>query len=40
MSKYKYFFRSDFNKEAIGVIKAKSEKEAFVKASKKKTITP
>lgn len=36
MKKYKYFFRSDLNKEAIGVINSKNEIGALTKAAKKK----
>jgi hypothetical protein len=38
MNKYKYFFKSDPNKEAIGVLKAKNEKQAYLKAAKKKQL--
>ena len=38
MKKYKYFFKSDIDKEAIGVIRAKNEKEAFIKAAKIKQL--
>ncbi len=38
MNKYKYFFKSDPNKEAIGVVKAKNETQAFLKAAKKKQL--
>ena len=31
MKKYKYFFKSDTDKEAIGVVKAKNEKEQLLK---------
>ena len=38
MNRYKYFFRSDVSKEAIGIVKAKNEKQALVKAAKKKQL--
>lgn len=38
MKKYKYFFRSDFSKEAIGVVKAEDLQQAFLKASSKKQL--
>ena len=38
MNKYKYFFRSDVNKEAIGVVKAKNETQALIKAARKKQL--
>ncbi len=40
MNKYKYFYASDLNKEAIGIVKAKDLHEACVKASYKKDIEP
>jgi len=39
MNKYKYFHRSDLNKETVGVVKAKNEKEAFLKAANKKQLS-
>lgn len=38
MKQYKYFFRSDLSKEAIGVVKAKNITQAFSKSSKKKQL--
>jgi len=38
MNKYKYFFKSDITKEAIGVVKAKNKTQALTKASKKKQL--
>ena len=38
MKQYKYFFRSDLSKEAVGVVKAKNLQQAFLKASKKKQL--
>lgn len=38
MKKYKYFFRSDLSKEAIGVVKAKDLQQAFLKSSNKKQL--
>ena len=38
MNKYKYFFRSDLTKEAIGMVKAKNEVGALTKAAKKKQL--
>ena len=38
MKKYKYFFRSDITKEAIGVVRALNEKRALKKASKRKQL--
>jgi len=38
MNKYKYFFKSDLNKEKIGVVKAKNEDEAYLKAANKKNL--
>ena len=29
MNKYKYFFKSDLDRESIGVVKAKNEKKLF-----------
>lgn len=39
MKQYKYFFRSDLSKEAIGIVKAKNLQQAFLKASKKKQLS-
>jgi len=39
MKKYKYYFRCDVNKEAVGKVKAKSSNEAIIKASKKKQLS-
>ena len=38
MKKYKYFHRSDLNKETVGVVKAKNETQASIKAAKKKQL--
>ena len=38
--KYKYFFYTDLDKEAIGVVKAKDLQEAYIKASYKKKLSP
>lgn len=38
MRKYKYFNALDQEEEAIGVIKAKDEKQAYIKAAKKKQL--
>lgn len=40
MKKYKYFYASDLDKEAIGIVKAKDLQEAYIKASCKKDIEP
>jgi hypothetical protein len=39
MKKYKYFHRSDVNKEAIGKVNAKSINEAILKSSEKKKLS-
>jgi hypothetical protein len=39
MNKYKYFNALDQNEEAVGVIKAKNEKQAYIKAAKKKQLS-
>ena len=38
MKQYKYFFTSDLNKESVGIVKAKNEKQAYIKAAKKKQL--
>lgn len=38
MNKYKYFFKSDLDRESIGVVKAKNENEAYLKAANKKKL--
>tara|TARA_R100001163_G_C5068486_1_gene208889 strand:- start:921 stop:1085 length:165 start_codon:yes stop_codon:yes gene_type:complete len=38
MRKYKYFNVLDQEEEAVGVIKAKDEKQAYIKAAKKKQL--
>lgn len=38
MRKYKYFNILDQKEEAVGVIKAKDEKQAYIKAAKKKQL--
>jgi hypothetical protein len=38
MRKYKYFNVLDQEQEAVGVIKAKNEKQAYIKAAKKKQL--
>ena len=39
MNKYKYFFKSDLNRESIGIVKAASEEKAYIKASRKKQLS-
>lgn len=39
MNKYKYFNALDQDQEAVGIIKAKDEKQAYIKASKKKQLS-
>ena len=39
MNKYKYFFKSDLDKESIGIVKAKNEKQAYIKAANKKQLS-
>jgi len=39
MNKYKYFFKSDLKRESIGVIRAKNENEAYLRASNKKKLS-
>ena len=38
MNQYKYFFASDLKKETVGIVKAKTLKEAYKKASIKKNL--
>ena len=38
MRKYKYFNALDQEEEAIGIVKAKDEKQAYIKVSKKKQL--
>tara|TARA_R100000900_G_scaffold91110_1_gene70753 strand:+ start:277 stop:438 length:162 start_codon:yes stop_codon:yes gene_type:complete len=38
MRKYKYFNALDQEEEAIGIVKAKDEKQAYIKAAKKKQL--
>lgn len=38
MKKYKYYFRHDVNKEAVGKVKAESSNEAIIKAAAKKQL--
>ena len=38
MRKYKYFNALDQKEEAIGIVKAKDEKQAYIKAAKKKQL--
>ena len=38
MNRYKYFFKSDSQKEAIGIIKADALYDAFKKAAAKKKL--
>ena len=38
MNKYKYYYRLDVNKEAVGKIKAESINEAIIKAASKKQL--
>ena len=40
MNKYKYFHASDFNKETVGIVKAKDLHEAYIKSSYKKKLAP
>ncbi len=39
MEKYKYYNTSDPTEEAIGIIKAKNIKQAYLKAAKKKQLS-
>ena len=39
MKQYKYYNTLDSTKEAIGIVKAKNEKQAYLKASKKKQLS-
>ena len=39
MNKYKYFFKSDLKRESIGVVKSKTENEAYLKAANKKKLS-
>ena len=39
MKKFKYYYRLDVNKEAVGKINAESINEAIIKASKKKQLS-
>jgi|TARA_R110002012_G_scaffold137687_1_gene292646 hypothetical protein len=39
MKNFKYYFRHDVNKEALGKIKAESINEAIIKAAKKKQLS-
>ena len=39
MSKYKYYFKTDKNKEAIGIIEAKTRENAMLKAATQKDFT-
>ena len=39
MKKYKYFFKSDLSRESIGVVKAKTENGAYLKAANKKNLS-
>ena len=38
MDKYKYFNALDQDEEAVGIIKAKDERQAYIKAAKKKQL--
>ena len=38
MRKYKYFNVLDQDEEAVGIIKSKNEKQAYIKAAKKKQL--
>ena len=38
MKKFKYYYRLDVNKEAVGKIKAESINEAIIKAASKKQL--
>tara|TARA_R110000824_G_scaffold36287_3_gene112969 strand:+ start:61 stop:234 length:174 start_codon:yes stop_codon:yes gene_type:complete len=40
MKKYKYYYKSDSNKETVGVVKATSIDEAIAKAIDKKQLDP
>jgi len=39
MKKYKYYFRHDVNKEAVGKVKAEFINEAIIKAASKKQLS-
>ena len=39
MSKYKYYFKTDKNKEAVGTVEAKTRENAILKAATKKDFT-
>lgn len=39
MKKYKYYFRHDVNKEAVGKVKAEFINEAIIKAANKKQLS-
>ena len=39
MSKYKYYSKTDKNREAIGIIEAKTRENAIIKAATKKDFT-
>tara|TARA_R110002020_G_scaffold191685_4_gene391617 strand:+ start:174 stop:347 length:174 start_codon:yes stop_codon:yes gene_type:complete len=39
MKNFKYYFRHDVNKEALGKVKAESINEAIIKAAKKKQLS-
>ena len=38
MKKYKYFNTLDSQEETVGIIRAKDEKQAYIKAAKKKQL--
>jgi len=39
MNKYKYFNALDQDQEAVGIVKAKDEKQAYIKAAKRKQLS-
>ena len=39
-NKYKYYFKTDKSKEAIGKVKAKGLEEAYIKSAYKKKLAP
>lgn len=39
-NQYKYYFKTDISKEAIGIVKAKNLEEAYTKSAYKKKLAP
>ena len=39
-NQYKYYFKTDLNKETVGIVNAKDLQEAYIKASYKKKLAP